>query len=73
VDLGIDSSGGELLEQFKHASYNNLNCDGWTALESDGRLLADPGRARKWRVERAASQSPQMSRISQRTYSQPYG
>lgn len=57
VDLDIDGFSRDLFEQFEHGSYNDPNGDGWKPVMSQGKLLADPGRARKWRVRDAASQS----------------
>jgi Cu2+-containing amine oxidase len=57
VDLDIDGFSRDLFEEFEHASLNDPGGDGWVTTGTQGKRLAAPDRARKWRLRDAASTS----------------
>lgn len=57
VDLDIDGFSRDLFEEFEHQSFNDPGGDGWITIGTQGKRLAAPDRARKWRIRDAASTS----------------
>lgn len=49
LDFDVDGSGNNAVQEFAHPN-NNPGSDGWTTIAQEGRRLANPGTARKWRV-----------------------
>jgi len=57
VDLDIDGFPSDVFEQFEHTSFNDPGGDIWNLIAKQDKFVADPSRARKWRVRDAKSQS----------------
>jgi len=57
VDLDIDGFSRDLFEEFEHAAYNDPGGDVWKVVNTQGKRLAAPDKARKWRVRDALSKS----------------
>jgi Copper amine oxidase, enzyme domain len=57
LDLDLDGFPSDVVEVFEHADYNDPGGDGWKLVTQQGKLLADPSRARKWQVRDATSKS----------------
>jgi len=57
VDLDIDGFSRDLFEEFEHQSFNDPGGDAWVTIGTQGKRLAAPDRARKWRIRDAASTS----------------
>jgi Cu2+-containing amine oxidase len=57
IDLDIDGFGTDVFEVFEHTSFNDPGGDGWTTVNTQGRYLANPARARKFRVRDLTSAS----------------
>jgi Cu2+-containing amine oxidase len=49
LDFDIDSAGNNVVQEFTHPN-NNAGSDNWTTITQEGRRLANPATARKWRV-----------------------
>jgi hypothetical protein len=50
IDLDIDGHTTDVFEQFEHVGLTDPGGDVWKVQASQTKLLADPARARKWRV-----------------------
>lgn len=50
LDFDIDGSGQDVVEVFDHNSFNDPGGDHWQVVSSQGKFLAEPDTARKWRV-----------------------
>lgn len=50
IDLDIDGFTSDVFEVFKHGSFNDPGGDDWTLATAQGKFLADPASARKFRV-----------------------
>lgn len=57
VDLDIDGFPSDVFELFNHDHFNDPGGDHWDVLNAQGKLLADPTRARRWRVRDAKSKN----------------
>ena len=57
IDLDIDGFPSDVVEVFDHLSLDDPPGDQWQLVSSQTKLLADPTRARKWRVRDAVSQN----------------
>lgn len=59
LDLDVDGWPSDVAEVFDHASYNDPGGDGWQTIVAQGKQLANPSTARKWRVRDAVSKNAQ--------------
>jgi Cu2+-containing amine oxidase len=59
IDLDIDGFSSDVFEVFDHTSYNDPGGDGWTLATVQGKHLANPKRARKFRIHDLKSKSAQ--------------
>ena len=58
LDLDLDGFPSDVVEVFEHKSFTDPGGDEWQPpLATQGKLLADPTRARKWRVRDTKSKS----------------
>jgi hypothetical protein len=58
VDLDIDGQyPHDVFEVFDHHNFNLVGGDEWVAQKKQGKLLANPDTARKWRVRSSTSQN----------------
>jgi hypothetical protein len=57
VDLDIDGFSRDLFEEFEHVTHNDPGGDVWTLVNAQGKRMAAPEKARKWRVRDALSTS----------------
>jgi Cu2+-containing amine oxidase len=49
LDFDVDGAGNNAVQEFTHPN-NNAGSDNWATIAQEGRRLANPGTARKWRV-----------------------
>jgi primary-amine oxidase len=59
IDLDIDGFSSDVFEVFDHTSYNDPAGDGWKLVTVQGKHLADPKKARKFRIHDLKSKSAQ--------------
>jgi hypothetical protein len=59
IDLDIDGFSSDVFEVFDHINFNDPGGDGWTLATKQGKHLAEPKRARKFRVRDLKSASAQ--------------
>jgi len=57
IDLDIDGFPSDLCEVFEHKNFTDPGGDEWTPVKKQGKLLADPSKARKWQVRDALSKN----------------
>jgi Cu2+-containing amine oxidase len=57
IDLDIDGYGTDVFEVFDHSSFNDPGGDGWKTMSAQGRFVANPPTARKFRVRDLTSSS----------------
>ena len=57
VDLDIDGFSRDLFEEFEHVTHNDPGGDVWALVTAQGKRMASPEKARKWRVRDALSTS----------------
>jgi hypothetical protein len=57
IDLDIDGFPSDVFEAFSHDSFNDPGGDHWDTLSAQAKLVAEPGKARRWRVRDATSTS----------------
>lgn len=57
LDLDIDGWGTDVFEVFEHANFNDPGGDGWKTVNAQGKFVADPATARKFRVRDLTSAS----------------
>jgi Cu2+-containing amine oxidase len=50
IDLDIDGFQSDVCEEFNHNSLNDPGGDKWSLITNQGKRIADPNTARKWRV-----------------------
>ena len=58
IDLDIDGFGTDVFEVFDHSSFVDPGGDGWQTMSKQGRFVANPATARKFRVRDLTSASP---------------
>jgi Copper amine oxidase, enzyme domain len=58
IDLDIDGFGTDVFEVFDHNSFVDPGGDGWQTMSKQGRFVANPPTARKFRVRDLTSASP---------------
>jgi Cu2+-containing amine oxidase len=58
IDLDIDGQyPHDVVEVFNHSSVNDPGGDAWKLVDQQGKLLADPQKARKWRIRNTISKN----------------
>jgi Copper amine oxidase, enzyme domain len=57
IDLDIDGFGTDVFEVFDHSSFNDPGGDGWATMSAQGKFVANPPTARKFRVRDLTSAS----------------
>jgi len=57
IDLDIDGFSTDVFEVFDHANYNDPGGDKWKTISAQGKFVANPPTARKFRVRDLASHS----------------
>lgn len=57
IDLDIDGYGTDVFEVFDHSSFNDPGGDGWATMSAQGKFVANPPTARKFRVRDLTSAS----------------
>jgi hypothetical protein len=57
IDLDLDGFPSDVVEIFEHGSFNDPGGDQWKLVPNQGKLLADPAKARKWQVRDTKSKN----------------